>query len=184
MPRADGSRVRKAYRNKPNSSMVKLLFDPMKIAIAADHAGFSLKEALRERLGAAGHDLIDLGTYSPESTDYPDYAVAVAGKVASGEADRGILVCSTGIGMSIAANKIAGIRAAVGAHSEAVRLTREHNDANVIALGAKFLSAGEAEQFVDIFLTTNFDGGARHARRIEKIAALERTQNQEHAAKA
>src|SRR5688500_773689 len=107
----------------------------MKIAIAADHAGFSLKEALRDTLARAGHDVVDLGTTSAESTDYPDYALAASERVASGEADRGILVCSTGIGMAIAANKVAGIRAAVGASEEAVALTRSHNDANVLALG-------------------------------------------------
>jgi ribose 5-phosphate isomerase B len=164
--------------------MVKLPFDPMKIAIAADHAGFSLKEALRERLAAAGHELTDCGTFSAESTDYPDYALAVARKVVSGDATRGVLVCSTGAGMSIAANKVAGIRAALGANEDVVRLTREHNDANVIALGAKFLSAEEAARLVEIFLSTNFDGGERHARRIEKIAAIEGAHYQEHATKA
>jgi ribose 5-phosphate isomerase B len=150
----------------------------MKIAIAADHAGFTLKEALRERLSAAGHQLMDVGTFSEESTDYPEYAFAVAERVASGQATRGILVCSTGIGMSIAANKVAGIRAAVALNQEAVQLTREHNDANVIALGAKFLSIDEAVRLANTFLTTEFSGAARHSRRIEKIIALE---NQEHA---
>jgi ribose 5-phosphate isomerase B len=148
----------------------------MKIAIAADHAGFTLKEALRERLSAAGHELTDFGALSEESTDYPDYALAVAELVASGEAARGILVCSTGIGMSIAANKVVGIRAALAANQEAVQLTREHNDANVIALGAKFLSQDEASRLVDIFLTTEFSGGARHSRRIEKISTIENRQ--------
>jgi ribose 5-phosphate isomerase B len=148
----------------------------MKIAIAADHAGFTLKEALRERLSAAGHELTDFGAFSEESTDYPDYALAVAELVASGEAARGILVCSTGIGMSIAANKVVGIRAALAANQEAVQLTREHNDANVIALGAKFLSQDEASRLVDIFLTTEFSGGARHSRRIEKISTIENRQ--------
>ena len=145
----------------------------MKIAIAADHAGFTLKEALREKLSAAGHELTDHGAFSDESSDYPDYARAVAEQVASNQAERGILVCSTGIGMSIAANKVAGIRAALGTNGEAVQLTREHNNANVIALGAKFLSTGEASRLVDIFLHTGFSGNARHVRRIEKIAALE-----------
>jgi ribose 5-phosphate isomerase B len=156
----------------------------MKIAIAADHAGFLLKEALRDKLSAAGHELLDFGAFSGESTDYPDYAFAVAEQVASGEAARGILICSTGIGMSIAANKVAGIRAALGTSDEGVQLTRAHNDANVIALGAKFLSSDDAERLVSIFLTTEFDGGARHARRIEKISAIERTNQQEHATKA
>ena len=156
----------------------------MKIAIAADHAGFSLKEALRELLSAAGHEVVDLGTNSDVSTDYPDYALAVGRQVASGEAARGVLVCSTGIGMSIAANKVPGIRAALGASEEGVELTRSHNDANVIALGAKFLGSEEALRLVDIFLKTKFDGGPRHARRIEKIAAIERASHEEQATKA
>jgi ribose 5-phosphate isomerase B len=156
----------------------------MKIAIAADHAGFSLKESLREKLAAAGHEVIDFGTDSSDSTDYPDYAQAVGEQVAKGEAARGILVCSTGIGMSIAANKIPGIRAALGSSEEGVELTRSHNDANVIALGAKFLDAGEASRLVDIFLTTEFDGGPRHARRIEKIAAMERKAHEEQGVQA
>ena len=155
----------------------------MKIAIAADHAGFSLKEALREKLSAGGHELIDLGAFSSESTDYPDYAVAVAEQVASGDVARGILVCSTGVGMSIAANKVAGVRAALAANAEVVQLTREHNDANVIALGARFVSQDEAERLVDIFLATQFDGGARHSRRLEKIAEIERTQQNQRAVK-
>jgi ribose 5-phosphate isomerase B len=156
----------------------------MKIAIAADHAGFSLKEALRDKLTKAGHDVVDFGTSSSESTDYPDYAVAASERVASGEADRGILVCYTGIGMSIAANKVSGVRAALGACEEAVLLTRSHNDANVLALGAKFLEPEEAARLVDIFLSTEFDGGPRHARRIEKIAAIERKAHEEHATNA
>lgn len=153
----------------------------MKIAIAADHAGFLLKEALRERLSASGHDVVDFGTHSSESTDYPDYALAVSERVASGDAARGILVCFTGTGMSIAANKVPGIRAAVGLTEEGVELTRSHNDANVIALGAKFLGPEEAARLVDIFLTTEFDGGPRHCRRIEKIAAIERRTHEEQA---
>lgn len=166
--------------------MVKLRFDPMKIAIAADHAGFSLKEALREKLMCAGHEMVDFGTFSADSTDYPDYAAAVARQVASGEAVRGILVCTTGVGMSIAANKVMGVRAALGVNEDMVRLTREHNDANVIALGARFLSEEQAERLVDVFLATPFDGGVRHTRRIEKIAAIERAAaaTEEHSLKA
>src|SRR5688572_222100 len=111
----------------------------MKIAIAADHAGFQLKEKLRDSLRQRGHETMDLGTTSEESTDYPDYAAAVAREVASGRADRGLLVCSTGVGMSIAANKVPGVRAALGTNPEEVRLTRAHNNANVLALGAKFI---------------------------------------------
>lgn len=156
----------------------------MKIAIAADHAGFSLKEALREGLSAAGHELVDFGAHSSESTDYPDYALAVSERVASGQAARGVLVCSTGIGMSIAANKVPGIRAAVVTSEEGAELTRSHNDANVIALGAKFLNVDEASRLVDLFLTTEFDGGPRHARRIGKIAALESRAHEEQATRA
>ena len=145
----------------------------MKIAIAADHAGFVLKEALRVRLRQQGHEVDDLGTRSEESTDYPDYAFAVARRVARGDVERGVLVCHTGIGMSIAANKVAGVRAAVAVNEDTVRLTREHNDANVLALGAMFTTATEAERYVESFLQTPFSGGERHARRITKLARIE-----------
>lgn len=145
----------------------------MKIALAADHAGFRLKEALRARLREQGHEVDDLGTGGEESTDYPDYAAAVARRVASGEAERGVLVCHTGIGMSIAANKVAGIRAAVAVNDETVRLTREHNDANVLALGSMFTTEGDAGRYVDAFLATAFSGGERHARRIHKLSRIE-----------
>ena len=144
----------------------------MRIAIAADHAGFALKEKLRDSLRERGYEIVDLGTASGDSTDYPDYAGAVARKVAEGSSERGLLVCSTGVGMSIAANKIPGIRAALGTNPEEVRLTRAHNDANVLALGAKFIDPKSAEELVDIFLNTEFEGG-RHARRIAKITELE-----------
>ena len=136
----------------------------MKIALAADHAGFSLKESLRDALEAKGYEVADLGTRSTESTDYPDYAGAVGREVVSGRADRGILVCSTGVGMSIAANKIAGIRAALAFNEDEVRLTREHNDANVLALGARYLNPADAGKLIDVFLKTEFDGGERHRR--------------------
>lgn len=144
----------------------------MKIAIGADHAGFVLKEKLRERLAAAGHEVIDLGTNSSESCDYPDYAEAVARAVEQGRTERGLLVCATGIGMAIAANKVAGVRAAPAQSAEEVRLTREHNDSNVLTLGAKFLDEERALELVRIFLDTEFAGG-RHARRVAKIAQLE-----------
>ncbi len=117
---------------------------------------------------------MDQGTHSPESCDYPDYAIAVAREVAQGRADRGVLVCSTGVGMSIAANKIAGIRAALGTTLDEVDLVRSHNDANVLTLGARYLDEAAADSLVDQFLATAFDGGARHARRLAKIAAIER----------
>jgi ribose 5-phosphate isomerase B len=145
----------------------------MKIAIAADHAGFALKEQLRHKLAEAGLDVADFGTSSAESCDYPDFAQAVAHEVAEGRSDRGILVCSTGIGMAIAANKVDGVRAAPGVSEDEVRLTREHNDANVLTLGAKYLDEAHAMSLVGIFLETGFLGG-RHARRIAKIAQLEK----------
>ena len=145
----------------------------MRIAVGADHAGFVLKEHLRRRLEEQGHQIVDEGTHSPESCDYPDFARAVAGDVASGRAERGILVCSTGVGMSIAANKVAGIRAGLGTTIDEVRLIRSHNDANVLTLGAKFLDETAAESLVNAFLTTGFDGG-RHSRRLSKISAIER----------
>lgn len=148
----------------------------MKIAIAADHAGFVLKNRLREALAADGYAVEDLGADSADSTDYPDFAAAVGERVADGRADRGVLVCSSGAGMAIAANKVIGIRAAVGTGEEQVRLTREHNDANVLALGAKFIGEAEAKALVRAFLETPFDRGARHVRRIGKIARIEQQQ--------
>jgi ribose 5-phosphate isomerase B len=144
----------------------------MRIAIAADHGGFALKEALRHELQRKGHEVRDYGTSSLESVDYPDYAALVAKDVVSGGAERGILVCTTGVGMSIAANKIDGIRAALAVSPDEVRLTRAHNDANVLTLGAKYVDQAHAGELVDVFLSTEFDGG-RHATRVAKIAALE-----------
>jgi ribose 5-phosphate isomerase B len=147
----------------------------MKISMGADHAGFSLKEKLRQRLAAEGHEVVDYGTNSPESVDYPDYAQPVSRDVSSGRADRGILVCSTGIGMAMAANKVHGVRAAPGQTDDEVRFTREHNDANVLTLGAKYMDEDRAMQLIEIFLNTEFAGG-RHARRVAKIAQLEQPQ--------
>ena len=144
----------------------------MRIAIGADHAGFALKEQLRESLNKAGHEVIDVGTHNAESTDYPDFAGAVAHDVAAGVADRGVLVCSTGVGMSIAANKVHGVRAAIAFDPDEVRLTRAHNDANVLTLGARYVSVEVAVEMVAIFLETQFDGG-RHARRVGKISQME-----------
>lgn len=144
----------------------------MKIAIGADHAGFALKEKLRAELAAKGHEVVDFGTGTAESCDYPDYAQTVGREVSQGRSDRGILVCSTGIGMAIAANKIEGVRAAPAVSEDEVRMTREHNDANVLTIGAKYLNEAVAADLVDIFLTTEFAGG-RHARRVAKIGQLE-----------
>jgi RpiB/LacA/LacB family sugar-phosphate isomerase len=147
----------------------------MKIAIGADHAGFALKDQVRDALRLAGHEVVDAGTHSAESTDYPDYADAVARDVVAGVAERGILVCSTGVGMSIAANKVDGIRAALAVNPDEVRLTRAHNDANIITIGARYTDTEAANEMVRIFLETPFEGG-RHARRIGKIAKLEKEQ--------
>ncbi len=144
----------------------------MRIAIAADHAGFALKEQLLRRLTDEGHEVIDYGTGSSDSCDYPDYAQHVAREVGEGRSDRGILVCSTGIGMAMAANKISGVRAAPAQSEDEVRLTREHNDANVLTIGARYLDERKASELIKIFLNTEFSGG-RHARRVAKIGALE-----------
>lgn len=145
----------------------------MRIALGADHAGFELKDELHRQLTAAGHAVVDFGTDNAASTDYPDYARQVARSVADGSADLGILVCSTGVGMSIAANKVHGVRAALAFNEDEVKLTREHNDANVLALGARYLDASSAGALVRTFLETPFSGGERHARRIAKLAELE-----------
>jgi ribose 5-phosphate isomerase B len=144
----------------------------MKIAIGADHAGFEMKNQLRETLRAAGHEVRDFGTDSAESTDYPDYAAAVGRAVAAGQVDRGVLVCGSGVGMSIAANKVAGVRAALGVTPEWVAATRQHNDANVLALGARFIDVATARSLLDTFLGTSFEAG-RHSRRVQKIAQIE-----------
>ncbi|MBI4877718.1 MAG: ribose 5-phosphate isomerase B [Acidobacteria bacterium] len=145
----------------------------MKIAIAADHGGFLLKDGLRDRLRAEGFEVADFGANSAESVDYPDYAAAVARAVAAGQYERGVLICTTGVGMSISANKVAGIRAALGTDDDEVSLTRRHNDANVLTLGARYVDLETAARLTRIFLETQFEGG-RHARRVEKIAALDR----------
>jgi ribose 5-phosphate isomerase B len=144
----------------------------VKIAVGADHAGFDLKELLRHRLEQEGHEVEDLGTYTCDSTDYPEFAASVARRVGSGHADRGLLVCGSGVGMEIAANKIDGVRAANLHDPDEARLARAHNDANVIALGARRLSAESAGEILETFLATPFDGG-RHQRRVDKIRALE-----------
>ncbi len=145
----------------------------MNIAIGADHAGFALKQEIAAALRAAGHNVMDQGTDSTASTDYPDYAEAVGQAVANGAAERGILVCSTGVGMVMAANKVPGVRAALAVNPEEVQLTRQHNDANVLALGAKYTGAADANQYVKLFLETPFEGG-RHQRRVDKISQIEK----------
>ena len=144
----------------------------MRVALGADHAGVILKDAIRSLLESRGIDVRDLGTTDQLSVDYPDFAASVGREVASGSADRGILVCGTGLGMAIAANKIDGVRATPVADLDGARLAREHNDANVLALGARTTTPETALQIVSTFLDTPFAGG-RHQRRLEKIAALE-----------
>jgi ribose 5-phosphate isomerase B len=145
----------------------------MHVALGSDHAGFDLKERLKRCLDELQVTVEDCGCPSPESVDYPDIAETVARKVASGAADRGILVCGTGLGMAMAANKVAGIRAAPACSEETAALARGHNDANVLTLGGSTTPAEQAAAIVRVFLRTRFDGG-RHQRRIDKIAALER----------
>jgi ribose 5-phosphate isomerase B len=138
-----------------------------RIAIASDHAGFELKAALKQFL-SEDHEVIDLGTHGPESVDYPDFGAAMAAAVASGEAGRGILICGTGIGISIAANRHAGVRAALCHDVTTARLSRQHNDANVLVLGARVVGLDVARDCVSAFLGTPFEGG-RHSRRVEKL---------------
>jgi ribose 5-phosphate isomerase B len=144
----------------------------MRIALGADHAGVALKEALKPLLDTRGDTYIDLGTTGSESVDYPDYAAQVGRAVASGDADRGLLVCGSGVGMAIAANKVRGIRAAVATEVESARLSRSHNNANVLALGARVTPEARAFDIVSVFLDTPYEGG-RHQRRLDKITALE-----------
>ena len=142
------------------------------IAIASDHGGYALKEKIKEHLAAQGLTYRDFGTDSPESCDYPLFGAAAARAVAAGEAERGIVICSTGIGISITANKIRGIRCALCGDCYTAELTRQHNDANMLALGAQVTGTGLALKIVDTFLNTAFLGG-RHARRVGEIAEIE-----------
>lgn len=144
----------------------------MRIALASDHAGFVLKDHLVTALAAGGHDVVDLGTDGPESVDYPRYAEPAARLVADGEADKGVLVCGSGNGVAIVANKVAGVRA-VNAHDvEEAEMARRHNDANVVTLSGAHVAADAADAIVATFLSTDFDGG-RHARRVDQITAME-----------
>jgi ribose 5-phosphate isomerase B len=140
----------------------------MHIALGADHAGFQLKDSLKKTLDELGVTYQDFGTSSAASVDYPDFAHAVATGVASGRFDRGILVCGTGVGMAIAANKISGVRSAPIIDTDTAKLSREHNDLNVLALGARVLPESRARDIVKTFLETPFEGG-RHATRVSKI---------------
>lgn len=145
----------------------------MKIALASDHAGFSEKEKLKPLLTELGIDFLDLGTLSEASVDYPDYARKVAEQVAAGTVDQGLLVCGSGTGMAITANKVPGVRAAVAWSEETARLARQHNDANVLAIGSRTTPDGEIPNIVRAWFEASFEGG-RHVERVNKINALER----------
>ena len=144
----------------------------MRVAVGSDHAGFALKSELGDWLAGAGHDILDLGTYDAARVDYPDYGAAVGRAVVTGDADLGVCVCGSGIGIAMAANKIHGVRAAVVHDVMSATLARRHNDANVICLGERLIGAEVAKAAVEAFVTTGFDGG-RHADRVAKIAKLE-----------
>ena len=144
----------------------------MKIALACDHGGFHLKEVIKSFLKELSIEYIDYGTYSEESVDYPDFAYRAAKAIVEGEADRGIFICGTGIGISIAANKVKGIRAALCYNVYAAEMSRRHNDANVLCLGGRVLGSELAKRIVKAWLETPFEGG-RHKRRIDKISKIE-----------
>lgn len=144
----------------------------MKIAMGSDHGGFALKEDLRAWLTEQGHEVLDCGCYSTESCDYPEFGAAAARAVADGQCERGIVICTTGIGISISANKVKGIRCALCSEPWSAEMTRRHNDANMLAMGAGITGPLMARQIVTAFLSQEFEGG-RHQRRVDKISALE-----------
>ena len=145
----------------------------MKISVACDHGGLNLKKALIAYLQKCGHEVQDFGTNTFDSCDYPDFAVQAAEAVASGACDRGIVVCSSGIGVSIVANKVPGVRCAHCHDTYCAKYTRLHNDANMLAFGEKVVGVGLMEEMVHLFLTTEYEGGERHDRRVAKIKAIE-----------
>ena len=144
----------------------------MKISLGCDHGALSMKEHVKQYLTGLGHQVVDCGTYSTDSCDYADFAKAAAQLVASGDCDRGIVMCTTGIGISIAANKVRGIRCALCSEPYSAEMTRRHNDANMLAMGGALIGPNMADRIVDVFLGTEFEGG-RHARRVGKIMAIE-----------
>lgn len=145
----------------------------MKIAVGSDHGGYEYRKALIPEIEAMGHEVVDLGCPDESSVDYPDYGFAVAEAVARGECERGIAICGTGIGISIAANKVKGIRCALCTDPVMARLTREHNDANVLAMGGRIIGIEVAREIVRVFLTTPFSGAQRHQNRVDKITRYE-----------
>ena len=140
----------------------------MKISIGCDHGGFALKEQVAEHLKQLGHEVVDCGTYSTDSCDYPEFGAKAARMVADGQCERGVVICTTGIGISISANKVKGIRCALCMNTDMAMMTRKHNDANMIAMGAKYVTPQLAFEMVDIFLSTDFEGG-RHQRRVDML---------------
>ena len=144
----------------------------MRIALGSDHAGYELKQLLRVHLEGRGHEVLDCGCDGPESVDYPEFGAAVGRSVAAGDAERGVVVCGTGLGVSMAANKVPGVRAALVHDRFTAQMSREHNDANVLALGARVLDPTHARELTDLWIETGFEGG-RHARRVGKIDALD-----------
>lgn len=144
----------------------------MKIGLGSDHGGFKLKEEVRKHLEERGIEYIDYGTHSEESVDYPDYGKKVGEAVVSGDCDKAIVVCGTGIGISIAANKVDGVICALCSDTYSARMTRQHNNSNMLAMGERVLGVGLALDIVDTWLNTDFEGG-RHARRVDKILAIE-----------
>ena len=145
----------------------------MRIAIGSDHAGFGLKEQVAPLLESAGHEVIDVGTNSDDSVDYAQFAAPAARMVATGEAERAVVVCGSGVGVSIVANKVEGVRAVNAHDAEEAEMSRRHNDANVLALAGRRLEPGTAREIVERFLETDFEGG-RHERRVDQIGAVER----------
>lgn len=146
----------------------------MRVYLGSDHAGFELKEQVADVLRDLGHDVVDIGAYTDESVDYPDYAERVARAVAAGEAPFGVLICGTGIGMAIAANKVPGIRAVQASDPEMARMARLHNDANILTLPGRYIDKERAAEVLSVFLSTPFEGG-RHQRRIDKIGEIEQS---------
>ena len=150
----------------------------MKVAIGSDHAGFLLKEKLKAHLSQEGYQLTDIGTVSTDPVDYPEFARKVAHEVSQGNSELGVLVCGSGVGVSIVANKVPGIRAANVSTVDESRLSRQHNNANVVAVGARLINEATATEIVDTFLTTAFESGGRHERRVNQIAEIEKEEIQ------
>ena len=147
----------------------------MKISLGCDHGAFTLKEHIKDYLTQRGHEVVDCGTYSADSCDYPVFAQAAAQRVSSGECERGIVMCTTGIGISISANKVKGVRCALCSEPYSAEMTRRHNDANMLAMGAGLIGQNMADRIVDTFLSTEFEGG-RHQRRVDRMMEIENQQ--------